>query len=186
MPADLLSEDTLWEEVLENGSFQGDLNAAYVVRRYREAVAERPLMRLIQDVHQRIGIYSNILEDIKRHEWPGPMPEPAPGTAGGVLITAAVERRQSDARNLRSKYEELGLVPKGHLPNPWFSETTDFVLKKLRRYGTLLLDLMATQAETIAAELKVSPNVTVTFEVELDLTPSLTVGIEREGRRESR
>lgn len=60
------------------------------------------------------------------------------------------------------------------------AETTKFVMDKLRRYSGLLLDLMANYAETIANEIKISPSVTVKFEVELGLPPALTIGIERE------
>jgi len=142
-----------------------------VVRTYQETVRERPLLRLVQDLSQRIAIYRNILEEAKRQD-------------GSVGTEPTMERSPTAAEVLKTKYENLGLVPPATLPNPLMREVADFALRKLRRFGTLLLDLMATQAEAISAELKVSPEVTVTFQVELDWAPSLTVGIERLGRRE--
>lgn len=161
-----LSEDELWHDVLERFKEQ-PINAAFAIRKYQETVRDRPLLRLLQDVNQRIGIYTNILEEIKRQ----PLDETAPNPT-----------KPTSTQLLRAKYEGLGLVPKGHLPNPWGAEAAEFALKKLRNYGTLLVEIMATCAEAIAVELRVSVNVSFKVSVNVSLSPSINLGVERAGK----
>ncbi len=156
-----LSEDDLWIAVLEEASEKTEINTNYVTRMYRETVQEKPLLRLIQDVHERISIYHNILEELKKSARDEP-------TGQGTV-----------AQQIRARYEGLKLVPEGKLPNPFPWETMDYVKTKLRKYGALLLDLIATQTEMIVAEMNMTQK-TVVLQVQLGLQPSLTIGIERE------
>lgn len=168
-------EDDLWKTVLEAASHHGMINITFVVRHYKEKINDRPILRLLQDVNERNIVYSNILEEIKSTS--------ARSIISNKNYTESGEEFLPDftpAQVIKLKYEQLGLVPENHLPNPLMAETTKFVMDKLRRYSGLLLDLMANYAETIANEIKISPSVTVKFEVELGLPPALTIGIERE------
>ena len=51
---------------LEEAAHKKDINVSQIVRIYRDEFADQPLLHLIQDINQRVGIYSNILEDIKK------------------------------------------------------------------------------------------------------------------------
>jgi hypothetical protein len=51
---------------LEKAAHKKDINVSHIVRLYRDRFADQPLLHLIQDINQRVGIYSNILEEIKR------------------------------------------------------------------------------------------------------------------------
>ena len=159
-------DDKLWMEVLETASDADEINAAFVVRAYKEALKDRPLLSLVRHVNERIGIYHNLLEAIKA--------APEDGT-GPSDLTAA--------QQLKAKYEGLKLVPPAKLPNPWAHETASYAIGKLRKYGALLLDIVAQYAEELAVELKVSTEVTLLFEVGIGLAPELTIGIERSGKR---
>ena len=103
------------------------------VRKYQETVSEGPLLRLIQDIQQRIDVYHNILEGLKRDGY--------------------------SAEDIKTRYEGLGLVPTDHLPNPLGSRMAEHALAKLREYGTGLVKLMAGYAKEIKAELRISVNV---------------------------
>ena len=50
---------------LEKAAHEKDINVSHIVRFYRDRFADQPLLHLIQDINQRVGIYSNILEEIK-------------------------------------------------------------------------------------------------------------------------
>jgi hypothetical protein len=146
---------------LERLSKVGDVNTALVVRVFQEKLSVQPILTLVKQVNERIGIYHNLLEAVKREPFEDPPANP------------------STAQRLKAKYEGLKLVPPGHLPNPWAHEIADFAMKKLRRYGSLLLELVAQYADDIARELKVKPEMTITFEVGMGLSPEVKIGIER-------
>ena len=152
--------DSLWKDVLEKQAATGAVNMAYVVRKYRETIGDRPLTRLLQDIEQRIGIYSNILEELKQK---------------------ATSADDQSAAQIRQKFEGLGLVPASHLPNPWGSELAKHAVDKLRTYGMALLDLMARHAIDIKAELRISAKVNFKFDVSLSLSPSATLGVQTDG-----
>jgi hypothetical protein len=162
-----LSEDNLWREVLEEASEKTEINTSYVTRMYRETVQEKPLLRLVQDVHERIAVYHNILEELKT----GARDEPTSPAAGG---------QGTVAQQIRARYEGLKLVPEGKLPNPFPWEIVEYVKRKLRKYSALLLDLMATHTEEIVGEMKMTHKSTVVFQVQIGWPPSLTVGIEHD------
>jgi hypothetical protein len=149
-------EDNLWRDVLEEQAKKGNLNIQYVVRKYQETVSEGPLLRLIQDIQQRIDVYHNILEGLKRDGY--------------------------SAEDIKTRYEGLGLVPTDHLPNPLGSRMAEHALAKLREYGTGLVKLMAGYAKEIKAELRISVNVKFNITVNFALAlPSVGFGVQDVG-----
>jgi hypothetical protein len=154
-------EDNLWKDVLEQQAKTNYINVAYVARKYQETVRDRPLLRLIQDIEQRVGIYTNILEELKRNAVDSP-DDPADPTI---------------AQTIRAKYEGLRLVPPGHLPNPWAFELAKHALDKLRTFGAALVEIMAKYAADIKIELKIPVTVSFKIDVSVSLSPSVTLGV---------
>src|SRR5262249_35792797 len=97
---------------LEKAAHNKDVNVSHIVRFYRDQFADQPLLHLIQDINQRVGIYSNILEEIKR----------IPTTDKNIDATAAA---------IKKKYESLKLVPPGNIPNPAASSIARYLLDKI-------------------------------------------------------
>lgn len=157
--------DDLWRDVLEKAAHEGDIDTDLVVSKYRAAGHERPVLSLIQDVNERIAIYGNLLEDVKRQS-----------------TNQSDSGRPTVAQKLKIKYEDLGLVPRGQLPNPLPAETAEYALKKIRRYSTLLLNIMAKYTKEVVRELKISIDVKVNLQVDMKLPwPGMTIGVASGG-----
>jgi len=125
-------------------------------------------MKLLQDIQQRANIYYNILEEIKQMTQ---MTTPASPTS--VL--------DDQATLIKRKYEILGLIATGTLPNPTALNICNAILNKLRKFAGALTDILARYASEIAAELHINSEITVTFEVGIGWPPNLTIGVERSG-----
>jgi len=173
------SGSTLIDEIESQTHSDQEANASLLIRRYKEKYTDKPIMRLIQDIQQRAGIYSNALEEIKK--LPSAVSLRPPPRANNVQIDH--QSLDNAATAVKLKYERFGLIREGNLPNPTASSICDYILNKLARFGRLLLDILATQASALAAELNINPNVTITFQVGIALTPALTIGVERSGAR---
>lgn len=159
------ARDDLWRAVLEKQAHEGEIDTDAVVDRYRAVIHDRPILRLVQDINERVAIYGNLLEDVKRQS----MDQPGPG-------------RPTVAQELKFKYEGLGLVPRGQLPNPLPEETARYALKKIRQYTTSLLQIMAKYTKEIIRELNVTVDVKVNLNVDMKLPwPGMTIGVESGG-----
>jgi hypothetical protein len=136
--------------------------SAKIVRFYRDQFADQPLLHLIQDINQRVGIYSNVLEEIKR----------IPTTDKNIDQTATA---------IKKKYEKLELVPSGNIPNPTASSIARYVLEKIAVFGRALIEIMAKHASDIRREIRIEPSVTVLFQVEVGWSPKFILGVEGQG-----
>jgi hypothetical protein len=154
----------LWH-AMEASVTDAGFNTARCVRLYREALSEMPMRTLLSDIHERVAVYYNLLEAVK-------------GEPAEDVVTPG----PTTAQRLKRQYEGLKLVPNGTLPNPWAYETAAYALKKLRDYGNMLVDLIAQYSDSILSEMKITSEITVTFEVEIRLPPGVTIGIERSGK----
>ena len=112
---------------LEKAAHGKDINVSHIVRFYRDQFADQPLLHLIQDINQRVGIYSNILEDIKR-----------------IPITDT--NFDTTATKIKEKYEKLELVLLRNIPNPSASSIAKYVLDKIAVFGRALIEIMAKYA----------------------------------------
>jgi hypothetical protein len=120
---------------------------------------------LIQDINQRVGIYSNILEDIKK-------------------IAPIDTEFNTRATEIKNKYENmyfLNLVPSGKLPNPTASSIVTYILDKLAAFGRALLEIMARYLSEIRREIRLDPSIAIHFDVEVGWSPKVTIGIEGSG-----
>jgi hypothetical protein len=149
---------------LEKAAHEKNINVSHIVRFYRDRFADQPLLHLIQDINQRVGIYSNILEEIKR----------IPTTDKNIDQTATA---------IKKKYEKLELVPSGNIPNPTASSIARYVLDKIAVFGRALIEIMARHASDIRREIRIEPSVTVLFQVEVGWSPKFIVGVEGQGTR---
>src|SRR5262245_6828801 len=107
---------------LELAAHEKDVNVSQIVRMYREKFDDKPLLHLIQDINQRVGIYSNILEDIKK-------------------ISPTTDKNfDKAATEIKNKYEKLlNLVPPKNIPNPTASKIAEYVLEKIAAFGRALI-----------------------------------------------
>lgn len=140
-----------------------DINVNHLVHFYRERYPGEPILRLVQHINQRIGIYSNILEEIKKIS-PGPTFD-------------------KTAQGIKHKYETLGLVERGLLPNPAAASIAAYILEKLAAFGRSLLQIMSSYTSDLARELRIEPTVTMLIEVEVGWSPKFVIGMERAGSR---
>jgi hypothetical protein len=118
----------------------------------------------VQHINQRVGVYSNILEEIKN-------------------ITPTVPVLDQEAVNIKRKYEQLELVDTGTLPNPTAATIASFVLEKLSTFGRALLNILTMYTSDLARELRIEPTVTMLAEIEVGWSPKLVIGVERSGTR---
>jgi hypothetical protein len=151
------------DERLEYETHHKDANVEALAQYYMANFSEKPILRLLQDLGSRSRMYSNLLEEIKR-------------------IHPEVLKPDQEATNLKEKYERFGLVPKGFLPNPTVQSITQYIMDKLASLARAILDVVAKYATRIAEELRISPEITITFQVGASgWSPDVTVGIERSG-----
>jgi hypothetical protein len=121
-------------------------------------------LHLIQDINQRVGIYSNILEEIKR-------------------VVPGDEDVDATVTAIKKKYEKLELVPLGNIPNPVASSIAKYVLDKIAVFGRALVEIMAKHASDIRREIRIEPSVTVLFQLEVGWSPKFILGVEGQGTR---
>lgn len=126
-------------------------------------LCDRPLLCMVEDIHARLAIYSNILEEIKK--------EPA---------QEALKLESERAKAIKEKYEALKLVEKGTLPNPSLANLAQSVMDKIGKFGRALTEILARHGRAIAGELGQQTGVTYVFQVQLGWPPSLTIGVEHE------
>jgi hypothetical protein len=149
---------------LEKAAHEKDINVSHIVRLYRERFADQPLLHLIQDINQQVGIYSNILEEING-------------------MSATDEDSNATATAIKKKYEKLELVPLHNIPNPAASSIARYVLDKIAVFGRALIEIMAKHALDIRREIRIEPSVTVLFQVEVGWSPKFILGVEGQGTR---
>jgi hypothetical protein len=150
-------------EKIESGAHGKDINVDLLVREYKETLADKPLLHLIQDINQRVGIYSNVLEEIKNLN-------PSPPADYDTQATA-----------IKNKYEAIGLIPRNNLPNPTASSIAEYILDKLAAFGRAVVEIMGRYLSEIRREIRIDPSVSIHFDVEVGWSPKLTIGVEASG-----
>jgi hypothetical protein len=157
--------------LIEKQAHNKEANTEILVRAYKEFYNDRPIIKLMQDINQRIGLYKNLLEQIKRlADKYASNPSEEPGL-------------DDEVNNLKIQYENLGLIPKDNLPNPTAQSVCRYILEKLSAFALAILDVIAKHASSMAEELRISPEVTIVFQVGVGWSPDITIGIERSGSR---
>jgi hypothetical protein len=151
-------------ELIEKASHKKEANSAHLVHMYEISIKDRPVFTLIQDINQRSSIYKNLLEQIKN----------APNNID-------IQSIDSFATDLKSRYESLGLIPIGNLPNPTASSICQYILDKISKFSVLIIDILAKHSSRISQELQIPPSLTLTFQVGVSWPPQVTLGIEKSG-----
>ena len=153
------------QKIIEEQCHDKDANIEVLVRAYKEFYSEKLVVRLVQDINSRAKIYDNLMEEIKR------IPPLSPD-------------ENTLATQLKEKYERFNLISKDFLPNPTVQSITRYILDKLASFARAILDIIARYANQMAEEIRISPEVTVLFQIGLSgWTPGVTIGIERSGSR---
>jgi hypothetical protein len=150
---------------IERQAHNQDVNVDLLVREYRETVRDKPILHLIQDINQRVGIYSNVLEEIKNLP-----PDGLPPFNYDLRATA-----------IKNKYEALSLIPLYNLPNPTATSIVSYILDKLASFGRALVEIMGRYLSEIRREIRIDPAVSIHFDVEVGWSPKVTIGIEGSG-----
>jgi hypothetical protein len=87
------------------------------------------------------------------------------------------------AKNIRERYELLGLIDSGVLSSSPLSSFAERVVNQIKNYGRLLLRLIVDQGKAIVRELsrEREHELTAVVQVQMGFTPTVTIGIEHTG-----
>ena len=122
-------------------------------QRYFPPYPVGPAWLLIEDLQRQLMVYTNVIEQLK---------------AG------------NDVRLVKEHLEELGLIIRG-LPNPRGRNAMRKAFDKLNRYRRALFEIVKEPEGALRQELMDGPVVTTLIQVQIDLTPSVTLGFEFPG-----
>jgi hypothetical protein len=88
------------------------------------------------------------------------------------------------SKNIRERYELLGLIDLGVLSSSPLSSFAERVVNQIKNYGRLLLRLIVDQGKAIVRELsrEREHELTAVVQVQMGFTPTVTIGIEQHGR----
>lgn len=148
---------------IEEAAHYKDINVGILVREYGDQYSDKPVLCLVQDLTDRIGVYRNILEEIKKL---------APQNRTGP------DSYDIDANDIKIKYEALGLVPANNLPNPTATSVINYVLDKINSFGRALVEVMARYAVELRRESHIDRSATLHLDVELGWPMEFTIGVE--------
>jgi hypothetical protein len=124
-------------------------------------LTNEPIWALVEDIHRQVAVYNNILEEVKRLE-----------------VSEARMPESTGAKDIRDKYEQLGLVPTGFLPNPKAADLVQYVLDKINTFAKGILQVMHNYCSDLLRELRFQQGTTVALQVEVGWSPKLVVGLE--------
>jgi hypothetical protein len=128
---------------------------ANIVTRYKSLSPplKMPLWQLVQDMEQQAAVYSNIVEDLKSGK---------------------------DAHEVKMNYEAtLSLIPRNTLPNPVTERALRWAFKMAQRYATAMVGFIRDFGEALLTEeLKFGAEHTATLQVQIGVSPSVTLGTE--------
>lgn len=136
---------------LENYADTEVIEVESLLKDYQQLYSFRPIWHLIQDVQQQAMVYTNIIEQLKS------------GT---------------NSETIRPRFEQLGLVPVGKLPNPHEDALLTKAFNKLSQYRTLLLEIVRRHGRQLVMELSFEAGLTVSIGVNLGFAPSVVIAVE--------
>jgi hypothetical protein len=114
----------------------------------------RHLWHLVQDVQQQAMVYMNIIDQAKLGE-----------------------NTDTNAAEIKQRFEHLGLVPPGILPNPTLSGLVDKAFEKISKYREILVKITQRYGRQLLNELGFAANVSANVQVDIGFTPSLSLGV---------
>ena len=119
---------------------------------YRENAPKRPLLHLVQDMQRQAMVYMNIIEQLKSGKEP---------------------------TDIRTRFEELQLVPADTVPNPNGRRLLNWALNKIERYREALVDIVKRLGRNLLFEdLKFAQKHSLTVELQLGVSPAVSIGVE--------
>jgi hypothetical protein len=149
-----------------------DMNIEYLVKLYKKHYPGEAVWRLVQYINRQLLVYQNVVEELKREY--APVPKYMMGA--GQSIEADLEDR---AKFVKAKYEELKLLPKDELDNPFFDRAIDTAFSKIRSFSKGLLKIARSFSYELLAELNVEAGVAASVQVTLSGSPGLTIGFQK-------
>lgn len=155
----------------EMGKLNGSIEN--ILPYYRTHLPSGIVLSLVEDIQRQGSIYSNMLEEIKKI----PLDD-----LGGYVSTKGDPVPDDHAgTRIKQKYERLGLVATGVLPNPSAKSLANDVLDRIHSLGRALLRVISDHGPELMRdlELQVQPDTTFTMEVEVGVPPKLSLGIDR-------
>jgi hypothetical protein len=149
-------ETLVWE--IERQSDVGAINLDELLRRYHEKY-DRPALMLAQDLQVRALVYQNVVEALK-----------------------AAKDINATARDLKARYEELGLIKEND--NQWPNPLGDWLLRrsldKLSQFRHAMLELLRTRSRQLLRELNFDPTLAVAFQLSLGTNMSFGISVQPE------
>jgi hypothetical protein len=127
-------------------------SAESLVDEYRRSDPVRPVWRLIEDIQSQAMVYTNIIEQLKE------------GT---------------EATEVKKRFENLGLVKPGTLPNPLARRLIGRARSRLEKYRKALIDIVRDFGEDLLREeLRFGAETTAVIQVNIGLPLQVTLGAE--------
>lgn len=142
-------------KLLEEPNVDPKVTMANIVTKYKSQrpPLKFPLWQLVQDMGQQAAVYSNIIEDLKSGK---------------------------GADEVKTNYEAtLGLIPRDTLPNPLGERALRSAFKMAQRYATAIVVFIRDFGQLLLTdELSFGAEHTATLQVQIGLSPSVTLGTE--------
>ena len=133
-----------------------NIDIEHLVNFYKKHYSDQPVWRLAQDIQQQALLYYNIIEELKKCEFPAP--SPGPPQLEEQRAEERFSRLEAKVADVRWKYEQgLRLVDPGTLPNPLADRAVETALKYLRKLSRGLLGLVRSSALILLEDVGVDP-----------------------------
>jgi hypothetical protein len=132
----------------------GDIDIDKMLTEYRQ-LYPTPIWRLIEDVERQAMLYANIIEQIKSGQ---------------------------TAEAIRTRFNNLGILPGAELPNPSVPALLEKALDKISRYRKALVDIVKKYGGELLNELSFELERTVSVSVNIGFPPSVSIGVEHTAR----
>ena len=137
-------------EKLERATQESNFDVKQMLEEYRKLHAQ-PLWRLVEHIQQQAMMYTNIIEQIKRGD---------------------------TAVDVRKRFEDLGLMPSGVLPNPSIPALLTKALGKVAIYRRALIDIVKNLSGELLNELDFEIESKVSVGVNVGFPPSIHIAVE--------
>ena len=131
-------------KLLEDAIERGADDPSALIDDYKMNGSTTAVLDLFQDLNRKLYIYNNLLEELKR-------------IGAERFVDVSGHRLDPDVHDIRIKYEQLGLVDEGFLPNPSARALADRALEKLNKFAMLLVRTVNNYSVDLLRELRLQP-----------------------------
>src|SRR5687767_13094598 len=127
-----------------------DIDVAEMLKEYRK-LYPNPIWSLVEDIERQAMLYTNIIEEIKS------------GT---------------EASEIRTRFQNLELMPGAHLPNPNGPALLQKAFEKISAYRKALVDIVKKYGGELLNELSFELERTVSVGVNIGFPLSISLSVE--------